>query len=776
MASIAASLAGGDDRGPRRKKGTRVIAGSVEIPANEMFSAILTIERADGVKACDRSGTSDPYCLLFLLPSGDPSLCTMSSSTDGSPDSSSKSKKGKLLGRTPIHFKTLDPVWNFPVYLPAIECPTMQTPLLRLEVWDDDSVRDDFIGMLEISAVDFGNVFATVNRQTRPLVARPPTKKLLRASKIDEGITGTISFSIRLGCVDRAIKQKLRSAMRATLATTLSSGSFTLFAVPPSLEPLPPSFFQQSAASSSSIAAPQDAKLFSMRLTFHCASNLKELRKPNPYVLCYLVSRALGESETKRELVFRSPVIYNTLNPVWTSNIITGCVRSTDVFEWEVRNWKRGARDSFFGMGSLSFPQSGYPLPPQPPIEVPLRPKHHETDIRGSVTVSYETAEAVLDRHVTVHDLFEKFDASEYLATPSLENHCRNYGVSIPNFRDIGGWPVSFVDPVTGAQRTGRMKTRTVFRTSGISRATELDAQLIVAELNIKTCIDLRTADYAGNRGPYLTSYFDVMQPDGNGKLTYSKSNQHINLSLRDVENTMIASSAQKDSWSSEEQTVAKAMQAVPFDYRAEDAASTSRRIAWGHLYLCSLVGKRFELAMIRKSKKSALLTAGLLAANPQEQRRIICGPIFDDPLGLTILYQMLLENSKSEFHQLFELLLNEATLPLAYFCNHGKDRTGMVTAFLQSICGVNRETIIDNYMLSDYLLRPLKTVVDYEMMDGGLTPEIMSRTPAETMRNTFKYIDEVYKSVPDYLAHIGFSKEKQAALREKLVDVDPLG
>lgn len=264
----------------------------------------------------------------------------------------------------------------------------------------------------------------------------------------------------------------------------------------------------------------------------------------------------------------------------------------------------------------------------------------------------------------------------------------------------------------------------------------------------------------------------DTKQPNVH---VYSESSQAIKISTRDLEDTILMSHAQTTSpvLRKDEMDACAILQNVSFDFSAETLQSTKARMDWGHLYLVSLVGKTFEHAMIIKSGKRKLLTAGLLANTPQEQRRIICGPIFDRPDGLVVLYRMIIQNCKTEFLQLFTLIDKIAEYPIAYFCNHGKDRTGLTTVFLQSICGVDRETIISNYLLSDHFLRPLKSIVDYEMMDGGLTPDIMSRTPAFVLRATLEYIDKKYGSVWGYLNHIGLTNELLFNIQNRLVEFD---
>lgn len=207
------------------------------------------------------------------------------------------------------------------------------------------------------------------------------------------------------------------------------------------------------------------------------------------------------------------------------------------------------------------------------------------------------------------------------------------------------------------------------------------------------------------------------------------------------------------------------------FHQVGRSAVPTPLDSALGSMYLTGLVGVRFETDMVIKSSPKNLLEAGLLASkDPVSQRRIICGPVFDRADGISLLYRMIVDNCKFEICHFFNTLLETATFPVAYFCNHGKDRTGLMTAFIQALCGVDHQTIFDSYCLSDFFLHRIKQIVDREMVDGGLTPAIMSRTPRTAMQETFEYLQQLHGGIPEYLTHIGFPLPKQQALRDRLV------
>jgi hypothetical protein len=323
------------------------------------------------------------------------------------------------------------------------------------------------------------------------------------------------------------------------------------------------------------------------------------------------------------------------------------------------------------------------------------------------------------------------------------------------------------------------MKTGLVFRTSAVMRATEMDSRLIMHTLNIKSFFDLRTPDVAGQRGPYLTKFFDVKEAGRHHK--WHASHQKITpMAETDANLTVKKSKRQLAKETPEEQSAAAAIQAYEelenqvFDWQAETAQYGAGAEQWGTLYLHSLIGGKFKKHVIKKAKKSSLLAAGF-AASPAQQKYAICGPIFDRPEGLEILYRMIVEDCKNEINAVFQHFLEPDVMPVAFFCNHGKDRTGLTAAFIQTICGVKRETVVDGYQLSDFFLRPIGEIVDQEMRDAGMNPTIMSRTPSWVLIKTLSYIDRHYGGVDLYLDNCGFSLLQQKALRDKLVVFDEL-
>ena len=102
------------------------------------------------------------------------------------------------------------------------------------------------------------------------------------------------------------------------------------------------------------------------------------------------------------------------------------------------------------------------------------------------------------------------------------------------------------------------------------------------------------------------------------------------------------------------------------------------------------------------------------------------------------------------KIRKIFEILAsNEGVL---YFCNAGKDRTGVITALILKLINVSNEDIINDYMVTKELMR--ESLSKYAECNDKIINII---TPQRYYMEEFlKNFTEKYKSIEDYLALIG--------------------
>jgi protein-tyrosine phosphatase len=120
--------------------------------------------------------------------------------------------------------------------------------------------------------------------------------------------------------------------------------------------------------------------------------------------------------------------------------------------------------------------------------------------------------------------------------------------------------------------------------------------------------------------------------------------------------------------------------------------------------------------------------------------------------------------------------------LPVVEHCTSGKDRTGVFSAILLTALGVPRETVIQDYLLTNrYMLGPNtieKTRKDLqrifglsEPLDMATVKAIMTTRP-EMLEVTFGNITQKYGSFDNYLREgLKISDSELAAIRQRLLE-----
>jgi protein-tyrosine phosphatase len=120
--------------------------------------------------------------------------------------------------------------------------------------------------------------------------------------------------------------------------------------------------------------------------------------------------------------------------------------------------------------------------------------------------------------------------------------------------------------------------------------------------------------------------------------------------------------------------------------------------------------------------------------------------------------------------------------LPAVEHCTAGKDRTGVFSAILLTALGVPRDTVVQDYLLSnEYLLAPdtiATTTADLQRAFGlaeppdiGTVRTIMTARP-ETLEAALDKISQTYGSFANYLRDgLKLSDSEVAAIRQRLLE-----
>jgi len=117
-------------------------------------------------------------------------------------------------------------------------------------------------------------------------------------------------------------------------------------------------------------------------------------------------------------------------------------------------------------------------------------------------------------------------------------------------------------------------------------------------------------------------------------------------------------------------------------------------------------------------------------------------------------------------------MLSDKEDIPLLYHCTGGKDRTGYVTAMILLALDVDRKTIINDYLMSNYYRRDgnIRSIKRAQLI--GLDPETLEYAilvRQEYMEAVFQIIDEKYGGDSAYLeAKFGLTEEKRNELKKR--------
>jgi len=133
------------------------------------------------------------------------------------------------------------------------------------------------------------------------------------------------------------------------------------------------------------------------------------------------------------------------------------------------------------------------------------------------------------------------------------------------------------------------------------------------------------------------------------------------------------------------------------------------------------------------------------------------------------------LEFGPESWLKIFEILANKDSLPVVLHCTAGKDRTGVSTAFLLSVLGVDRDLIEADYKLTNL---DTERQADFIENSGGF-PEGVDReamilaagVPEDAMTVFLDGVESRWGSVLGYLEEIGITKNQMNAIRDNFLE-----
>ena len=149
--------------------------------------------------------------------------------------------------------------------------------------------------------------------------------------------------------------------------------------------------------------------------------------------------------------------------------------------------------------------------------------------------------------------------------------------------------------------------------------------------------------------------------------------------------------------------------------------------------------------------------------------------------------YRMIAEEGTSSYQKLMGVVLDESNWPVLIHCNAGKDRSGVGIALILEALGVNRETIMEEYLLTNEISRieEKAVILSKESKKSSRGNKYSKGTSAnawlpivgvraEMLEAFYASVDERYGSVDAFLTELGVDQVARLALTASLTTEQP--
>ncbi|WP_339948371.1 tyrosine-protein phosphatase [uncultured Albimonas sp.] len=136
----------------------------------------------------------------------------------------------------------------------------------------------------------------------------------------------------------------------------------------------------------------------------------------------------------------------------------------------------------------------------------------------------------------------------------------------------------------------------------------------------------------------------------------------------------------------------------------------------------------------------------------------------------LLALYRLALDRRGAAFVETLSLISRSPEGAVLFHCAAGKDRTGLIAAFLLLLAGAEPETVVADYAATGARLPGLLAALraDAEAHGQDLNPALLASDP-RTMRALLRHLEDRHGGAETYLRRHGMAEEDLAALRTRL-------
>lgn len=133
-------------------------------------------------------------------------------------------------------------------------------------------------------------------------------------------------------------------------------------------------------------------------------------------------------------------------------------------------------------------------------------------------------------------------------------------------------------------------------------------------------------------------------------------------------------------------------------------------------------------------------------------------------------LYLYVLRDVPDRLTQIVELV-TDADGPVLVHCAAGKDRTGLSIALVLGLVGVDRESIVRDYLTSRDHADQIRARLEAVRIGPRVVPEEFLRTPLEAINGVLDTWESHRHGVEGWARDAGLSADTLGTLRERLLD-----
>jgi protein-tyrosine phosphatase len=146
--------------------------------------------------------------------------------------------------------------------------------------------------------------------------------------------------------------------------------------------------------------------------------------------------------------------------------------------------------------------------------------------------------------------------------------------------------------------------------------------------------------------------------------------------------------------------------------------------------------------------------------------------------------YRMIVEDGPPSYTKLMEVVLDQSNWPILIHCNAGKDRAGVAVTLIMEALGVDRETIMDEFLLTNEIARIEEKAVllskqSKKQRRNGRGPSASAWFPLigvqpEMLEAFYASVDEQHGSMDAFLTELGVDQDTRRTLAASLTIEQP--